>query len=193
MHRVTHSYWSGGQQITAPGEHGGTVPCSRAPQPWQGGELPPLQLSAHQSFYWAVSGDQTAQPSGHWTTTLTTEPRPPYVSKDIPCGLTTQWIVHLHKTPLNKCQGTNCWQAVEMIYWLWLHCCIGEETSRIRGRYESDFMETAGVKRVLDGLIATKRGITCVCVQVWDTGRANKQMLVKTGGRDGGLRVGLDL
>jgi len=34
-------YWSGGQPITAPMEHGGTVPFSRAPQPWQGGELPP--------------------------------------------------------------------------------------------------------------------------------------------------------
>ena len=44
-------YWSGGQPITAPRE---------APQPWQGGELPRLQLSAHQSFCWAVSGDWTA-------------------------------------------------------------------------------------------------------------------------------------
>jgi len=38
MQRVTHSetaaiHWSGGQPITAPGEHGGTVPCSRAPRP----------------------------------------------------------------------------------------------------------------------------------------------------------------
>ena len=27
-------YWSGGQPITAPREHGGTVSCSRAPQKW---------------------------------------------------------------------------------------------------------------------------------------------------------------
>jgi len=27
-----HLHWSGGQPITAPGEHGGTVPCSMAPQ-----------------------------------------------------------------------------------------------------------------------------------------------------------------
>ena len=38
------------------------VPCSRARQPWQGGELPRLQLSAHQSFCLAVSGDWTANP-----------------------------------------------------------------------------------------------------------------------------------
>ena len=49
-----------GQPITAPREHG--VPCSRVPQPWQGGELPHLQLSAQQSFCWAVSGDWTANP-----------------------------------------------------------------------------------------------------------------------------------
>ena len=29
---------------------------------WQGGELPRLQLSAQQSFFWAVSGDWTANP-----------------------------------------------------------------------------------------------------------------------------------
>ena len=44
-------------QIQRPG-----MPCSRAPQPWQGGELPRLQLSAHQSLCWAVSGDWTANP-----------------------------------------------------------------------------------------------------------------------------------
>ena len=53
-------YWSGGQPITAPREYG--MPCSRAPQPWQGGELPHVQLSAHKSFCWAVSGDWTANP-----------------------------------------------------------------------------------------------------------------------------------
>ena len=53
-------YWSGGQPITAPKEYG--VPCSRAPQPWQGGKQPHVQLSAHQSFCWAVSGDWTANP-----------------------------------------------------------------------------------------------------------------------------------
>ena len=55
-------YWSDGQPITAPREHGGTVPFPRESQPWQGGELPPLWLSAHQSFFWAVSGDWTANP-----------------------------------------------------------------------------------------------------------------------------------
>ena len=29
---------------------------------WQGDELPRLQLSAHQSFFWAVSGDWIANP-----------------------------------------------------------------------------------------------------------------------------------
>ena len=66
-------HWSSGQPFTVPGEHGGTVPCSRAPQPWQGGELQP---SVHQS----MSGE-----SGNWTAnlqvigrpTLTTEPRLP--------------------------------------------------------------------------------------------------------------------
>ena len=53
-------YWSGGQPITAPREYG--ITCSRAPQPWQGGELPRVQLSAHQTFCWAVSGDWTANP-----------------------------------------------------------------------------------------------------------------------------------
>ena len=42
-------------------KHGGTVPFPRAPQLWQGGELPRLQLSAHQSF-WVVIGDWTANP-----------------------------------------------------------------------------------------------------------------------------------
>ena len=51
-------YWSGGLPITAPREYG--VPCSMVPQPWQGGELPHLQVSAHQSFCWAVSGNWTA-------------------------------------------------------------------------------------------------------------------------------------
>ena len=55
-------YWSDGQPITAPREHGGTMPFPRAPQLWQGGELPPLWLSAHQSFFWVVSGDWTANP-----------------------------------------------------------------------------------------------------------------------------------
>ena len=49
-------HWSGGQPITAPG---GTVPCSRAPRPWRGGGLPPLQLSVHQSLS-GESGNQTA-------------------------------------------------------------------------------------------------------------------------------------
>ena len=44
-------------QLQRPG-----VPCSRAPQPWQGSELPCLQLSAHHYFCWAVSGDWTANP-----------------------------------------------------------------------------------------------------------------------------------
>ena len=43
-------HWSGGQPFTAPGEHRSTVPCSRAPWPGQGGGLPPLQLSVHQSL-----------------------------------------------------------------------------------------------------------------------------------------------
>ena len=41
-------HWSGGQPITAPGETGGAVSCSRAPRPWQGGGLPPLQLSVYK-------------------------------------------------------------------------------------------------------------------------------------------------
>ena len=65
MNKIRHKnniliYWSGGQPITAPREYG--VPCSRAPQPWQVGELPRLQLFAHQSFCLAVSGDWTANP-----------------------------------------------------------------------------------------------------------------------------------
>ena len=55
-------YWSGGKPITVPREHGGTVPFPRAPQLWQGGELPPLQLLANQSFFWAVIGDWIANP-----------------------------------------------------------------------------------------------------------------------------------
>ena len=42
------------------GEHGGMVPCSRAPLPWQGGGLPPLQLSVHQSFLSCESGTRAA-------------------------------------------------------------------------------------------------------------------------------------
>ena len=38
---------------------GGTVPCSRAPPLWQGGGLPPLQLSLHQS----LSGERGNQPA----------------------------------------------------------------------------------------------------------------------------------
>ena len=38
----------------------------KGPQPWQGGELPPLQLSVHQSFLSGESGNH--QPSGYWTT-----------------------------------------------------------------------------------------------------------------------------
>ena len=44
-----HIHRSGGQPFTAPGEHGCTVPCSRAPRLRQGG-LSPIQLSVHQSF-----------------------------------------------------------------------------------------------------------------------------------------------
>ena len=73
MHRVTHQLRqmpliddrSGGQPFTAPGEHEGTVPCSRAPQSWQGGGLPPLQLSFHQS----LSGEwnRLTTHSKHWS------------------------------------------------------------------------------------------------------------------------------
>jgi len=69
-------HWSGGQPITAPGEHGGTVPCSRAPRPWQGGGLPPLQLSVHQSLS-GESGNVTANLPIIRQPTVTTEPRPP--------------------------------------------------------------------------------------------------------------------
>ena len=50
------------RSITAAREHGGTMPFSRAPQPWQGGKLPSLQVSAYQSVFWVVSGDWTAYP-----------------------------------------------------------------------------------------------------------------------------------
>ena len=57
---MTKIYSYTGQPIPAP--RGSGVPCSRAPQLWQRGELPTLQLSAHHSFIWAVSGDLTANP-----------------------------------------------------------------------------------------------------------------------------------
>jgi len=77
--RESSIHCSGGQPFTAPGEHGGTVSCSRAPQPWQGGELPPLQLSVHQSFERWDWGLNRLQVIG-WPT-LTTEPRPPLVNE----------------------------------------------------------------------------------------------------------------
>ena len=55
-------------------EHGGTVPCSRAPQPWQGGGPPPLPLSVHQS----LSGE-----SGNQTTNLPVIGRPTLIT-DVP-------------------------------------------------------------------------------------------------------------
>ena len=70
-------HWSGGQSFRAPGEHGwGMVPCSRAPQPWQGGGLPPLQLSVHRSLR-GESGNRTANLLVIGRPTLTTETRPP--------------------------------------------------------------------------------------------------------------------
>jgi len=70
MHRVTLSWrqmqytgvvGSQSQPITVPiTEHGGTAPCSRGPRPWQGGGLPPLQLSVHQSFLSCESGTRAA-------------------------------------------------------------------------------------------------------------------------------------
>jgi len=68
MHTVTHSdrchtleRWAA--NYSAWGTWGA---CSRAPQPWQ-----PLQLSVHQSFLSSEWGSNR-QPSGYWTTTLTT-------------------------------------------------------------------------------------------------------------------------
>ena len=48
-----------GSHSQHPGSMGGTVPCSRAPRPWQRGVLPPLQLSVHQSLS-RQSGNRTA-------------------------------------------------------------------------------------------------------------------------------------
>ena len=49
----------------------------KGPQPWQGGELPPLQLSVHQSFLSGESGNRTANLQVIGRPTLTTQPRPP--------------------------------------------------------------------------------------------------------------------
>ena len=67
-------HWSCGQPITAPREHG-AVPWSRAPQPWQGGTATPPAVSSPIFEQW--EWESTRQPSGYWTTTPTTEPRPP--------------------------------------------------------------------------------------------------------------------
>ena len=63
MHRNA-IHWSGGQPFTAPGLQGRIMPCSRAPQPWQGGGLTPLAVSFTNLFEW----ESNRQPSGDWTT-----------------------------------------------------------------------------------------------------------------------------
>jgi len=49
-----------------------TVPCSRAPQPWQGGALTVSSTPAVSFTNLFLSGE-----SGNRTATLTAEPRPP--------------------------------------------------------------------------------------------------------------------
>ena len=67
-------HWSGGQPIIAPREHGGAAPCSRAPRPWRGGGLPPLQLSVHRSLS-SESGNRTADLPGIGRATEPGRPR----------------------------------------------------------------------------------------------------------------------
>jgi len=88
-------HWSSGQPITASGEHGGTVPCSRAPRPWQGAGLTPLPAGESGNANLPVIRRPT----------LTTPPRPPLVPL---CFHTIKVMISNTLLPDTFNRNTNC-------------------------------------------------------------------------------------
>ena len=99
---------------------GGTVPCSTAHKPWQGSELPPLQLSAHQSLFeqWVGIEPPTLRPlddhTHHWATSVCSLKKQKCVwHQDTLSWSLIFWIAS------SNLQLNVCWRLISTRWWVW--------------------------------------------------------------------------